>query len=88
MCIYIYSSPKSKKPKKLSAVKETSMGGSGAAYKSREFISDNESSGSDSENKPLEKKKPSRRGKKGSSSESEVGSVRCILVTLDPWQTD
>ena len=55
-----------KAPKK---VKTETSAGSGAGYKSKEFISDNESSSSDSDDKPLARKEAKKE------SDSEVGEV-------------
>ena len=51
---------------------ETSMG-SGAGYKSKEFISDNEGSSSDSDDKPLKRKDSKKE------SDSEVGEVAKLV---------
>jgi len=66
LTLWLFSSP-SKKPKK---VKAETTAGSGAGYKSKEFISDNEASSSDSDDRPLVKKETKKE------SDSEVGEVR------------
>jgi len=62
----IVSPPAKKSPKK---VKSETTAGSGAGYKSKEFISDNEASSSDSDDRPLVRKEVKKE------SDSEVGEV-------------
>jgi len=70
--LFVGSSP-SKKTKK--PMTETTAG-SGAGYKSKEFISDNEASSSDSDDKPLRRKESKKE------SDSEVGEVESLLVAV------
>jgi len=59
-------------------VKSETSAGSGAGFKSKEFISDNEaSSSSDSDDKPLKRKEKA-------DSDSEVGEV-CAELLLRHW---
>jgi len=67
--VFVVSSLPSTKAKKV--VKSETTAGSGAGYKSKEFISDNEASSStDSDDKPLKRKEAKEE------SDSEVGEVK------------
>jgi len=69
--VIVISSSPSKKLKKTKTKTETTAG-SGAGYKSKEFISDNEASSSDSDDKPLKRKETTKE------SDSEVGEVEIL----------
>ena len=77
-CYFVSASP-AKKPKKAKVKAETTAG-SGAGYKSKEFISDNEATSSDSDDKPLMRKDAKK------DSDSEVGEVRS-QVTVESLVT-
>ena len=62
--------------KKPAKAKSETTAGSGAGYKSKEFISDNEESSSDSDDKPLKKREPKKE------SDSEVGEVTVLKFIL------
>jgi len=67
--LFLIGSPPAKKSKSPKKVTSETSAGSGAGYKSKEFISDNEASSSDSDDRPLVRKEEKKE------SDSEVGEV-------------